>query len=69
MVLGAHMVLSMTAIFFGNNILPPNAEKKASLGFFECIAKFSFFLNSLIFSLNLVYNESLYYGNCCMLKA
>ena len=36
--------------------------------FFECIGKFSFFSRFFIFFLNLVYNESLYYCNCCMVE-
>ena len=50
MMLGAHEVLSMTEpdilkIMF----CPKNGEIRPSLWFFECIGKFSFFLNSLIF--------------------
>ena len=36
--------------FFKNNVLPQNGENRPSLGFFECIGKFRFFLNSLFFS-------------------
>ena len=46
---------------------PRNGEIRPSLGYFECVGKFSFFLNSLIF-LNLVHNEILYHCNCCMLE-
>ena len=42
MVLGTHVVLCMTARFFENNVLPAK-KSRSSLGFFECIGKFSFF--------------------------
>ena len=44
-----------------------NGENRPNPGFFECIGKFSFFLRSLFF-ISLVYNESLYYCNSCMLE-
>ena len=51
MVLGAHVALCMTGPdFFKKMFYPQNGENGPSLGFFECIGKFSFFLNSLIFS-------------------
>ena len=37
------------ARFSENNVLPQNGENRPSLGFFECIGKFSFFLDSLLF--------------------
>ena len=46
---------------------PQNGENRPSPGFFECIGKFSFF-SVLYFFISLVYNESLYYCNCCMLE-
>ena len=51
--------------FFENDVLPQSRENRRNSGFFECIGKF--FLNSLLF-INLVYNESLYYCNYCMLE-
>ena len=44
-----------------------NGENKPRPGFFECIEKF-FFFQFFIFFINLVYNESLYYCNSCMLE-
>ena len=50
MVLGAHVVLYMTEPdFFKKMFYPQNGENRPSLGFFECIGKFSFFLSSLFF--------------------
>ena len=46
---------------------PKNGENRPSLGFSECTGKF-FFFSILYFFLNLVYNESLWYCNCCMLE-
>ena len=46
---------------------PKNGENRPSPGFFECIGKFSFFLSSLFF-ISVVYNESLYYCNSCILE-
>ena len=46
---------------------PKNGENRPSLGFSECTGKF-FFFSILYFFLNLVYNESLWYYNCCMLE-
>ena len=43
-------------------------ENRPSPGFFECKRKFSFFFSVLYFFINLVYNESLYYCNSCMLE-
>ena len=63
MVLGTHVVLCMTKKMF----YPQNGENRPSPGFFECIGKFSFF-SVLYFFISLVYNESLYYCNCCMLE-
>ena len=49
--LGGHLVLCMTEPdFLKIMFLPKNGENKPSLGLFECMGKFSFFLNSLIFS-------------------
>ena len=67
MVLVAHTVLCMTRRYFENNVLPLKWEKWPSLGFFECMGKSSYF-SILQFFLDLVYNESLYYCNCCMLE-
>ena len=51
MVLGAHVVLYMTEPdVFKKMFYPQNGENRPSLGFFECIGKFRFFLNSLFFS-------------------
>ena len=41
-----------------------NPENRPSLGFFECIGKFIF----SYFFISMVYNESLYYCNSCMLE-
>ena len=68
MVLGAHMVLRMTEPDFLKMFCLKNGENRPSLGFFECIGKFSFFSQFFNFFLNLIYNESLCYCNCCMLK-
>ena len=44
MVLGAQVVLCMTKPDFSKTIFcPQNGENKPSLGFFECVGKFSFF--------------------------
>ena len=45
----------------------PQMGNRPSLGFFEYIGKFVFF-SIFYFFHNLVFNESLYYHNCCMLK-
>ena len=69
MVLGAHVVLCMTEPdYLKIAFYPQNGENRSSLGFFECIEKFSFFSQFFIFFLNFVYNESFYYCNCCMLE-
>ena len=66
--LGAHVVLCMTeANFLKSMFCPQNGENRPSLRFFEFIGKFSFF-PVLYFFINLVYNESLYYCNSCLLK-
>ena len=50
MVLEAQVVLCMTeSDFLKKMFYPQNGENRQSLGFFECIRKFSFFLSSLIF--------------------
>ena len=50
MVLGAHVGLYMTEPdVFKKMFYPQNGENRPSLGFFECIGKFSFFLRSLFF--------------------
>ena len=68
MVLGTHVVLCMTEPdFLKKMFYPQNGENRPSPGFFECIGKFSFF-SVLYFFISLVYNESLYYCNCCMLE-
>ena len=69
MELGAHVMLCMTAPnFLEIMFCPKNGENRPSLGFFECIGKFSFFFSILWFFLNFVNNESFYYSNCCMLE-
>ena len=69
MVLGAHAVLCMTEPdFFKIMFCSQNGENRPSLGFFECIGEFVFFFSILQFFLNLDYNESLYYCNCCMFE-
>ena len=52
------------ANFFKVVFCPPNGKNMLSPGFFEC----KFFSQFFIFFPNLVYNESLYYCNCCMLE-
>ena len=54
--------------FFKIMLCSQNGENRPSLRFFECIGKFNFFSQFFIFFLNLVYNESLWYCNCCMLE-
>ena len=52
---GPCAVLYDRARLFGNNTFAPKmGKKRPSLGFFECIGKFSFFFHSL------AYYESLY---------
>ena len=69
MMLGAYVVLRITeADFLKIMFCLPNSKNWPSLGFFECIGKFSFFFSVLYFFINLVYNESLYYCNSCMLE-
>ena len=53
--------------FLKKMFYPQNGENWPDPGFFECIGKFSFFLSSLFF-ISVVYNESLYYCNSCMLE-
>ena len=68
-VLGAHVVLCMTEPdFFKKMFYPQNGENRSSSGFFECIGKFSFFFLVLYFFISVVYNESSYYCNSCMLQ-
>ena len=43
-------------------------ENRPSLGFFECIRRFSFLSQFFIFFISVVYNESLYYCYSCMLE-
>ena len=68
MVLGTHVVLRMAELDLLKMFCPQNGDNRPSLGFFECMRKFSFFSQFFNFFLNLVYNESLYYCNCCMLE-
>ena len=69
MVLGTHVVLCMTEPDFLKKIFYlQNGENRPSPGFFECIGKFRFFSQFFICFINLVYNESLYYCNSCMLE-
>ena len=52
MVLGAHVVLCMTEPdYLKIAFYPQNGENRSSLGFFECIEKFSFFSQFFIFFL------------------
>ena len=68
MVLGVHVVLCMTEPdFLKKMCYPQNGENRPSPGFFEWIRKFIFFLSSLFF-ISVIYNESLYYCNSCMLQ-
>ena len=48
-VLGAHVMLCMTARCFEKNVLHTNGENRPSPGFFKCIGKFSFFSPFFIF--------------------
>ena len=65
-VLGAHVVLCMTEPDFLKIMLcPQNGENKRSLGFFEYVGKFSFFLN-FFSSILQFYNESL--SDCMFLS-
>ena len=57
MVLGAHVVLCMTARFFEKNLLARKWGKQAK-----------FFFLSFFFFISVVYNESLYYCNSFMLE-
>ena len=73
MVLEAHVVLCMTEPDFLKIMFRhQNGENRPSPGFFEGIGKFSFFSQFFTFlSMKVimkVYNESLYYCNCCMLE-
>ena len=68
-VLGVHVMLGRTEpIFLKKMFYPQNGENRPSPGFFECIGKFSFFSQFFIFFISVVYNESLYYCNSCMLE-
>ena len=68
MLLGTQVVLCMTEPdFLKKMFYPQNGENRPSPGFFECIGKFSFF-SVLYFFIHLVYNESLYYCNSCLLE-
>ena len=69
MVLGVHVVLCMTRSEFLKKVFyPQKGENRPRLGFFKCIGKFSFFSLFFIFFISVVYNESLYYCNSCMLE-
>ena len=68
MVLGAHVVLCMTEPDFLKIFCPKNGENRPSLGFSECMGKFSFCSQFFIYFFNLVDNETLYYCNYCMLE-
>ena len=68
MVLGAHAVLCMTARFFEKNVLPSKRGKLARLRVLWVLKKVQFFFLVLYFFISLVYNESLYYCNSCMLE-
>ena len=68
MVFGTHVVLCMRARFLKKMFCLQNGENRPSLEFFECIGKFSCFFLVLYFFISLVYNESLYYCNSCILE-
>ena len=69
MVLQAYVVLCMTeADFFENHVLPPKWGKQAKPRVLWMYRKVQFFFSVLYFFINLVYNESLYYCNSCMLE-
>ena len=55
-------------IFWKSCFVLKNAENRPNPGFFECIEKFRVFFSVLYFFISLVYNESLYYCNSCMLE-
>ena len=65
-VLGARVVLCMTARFFEKNVLPSKWVKLTRLSVLWMYRKIQFFFLVLYFFINLVYNESLYYCNFCM---
>ena len=67
-VLGTHVVLCMTARFFEKNVLPSKRGKLARLRVLWVLKKVQFFFLVLYFFISLVYNESLYYCNSCMLE-
>ena len=67
MVLGAMWCYVWQPDFLKKNVLPQKWENRPGPGFFECIGKFSF-LSVLYFFISLVYNESLYCRNSCMLE-
>ena len=67
MVLGAHVVLCMTARFFEKNVLPSKQGKLTRPRDLWIYRTVEFFLSSWFF-IGLVYNESLYYCNFYMLE-
>ena len=65
--LGILVELCMTEPdFLKKMFYPQNGESRPSPGFFEW--KVQFFSQFFIFFISLVYNESLYYCNSCMLE-
>ena len=68
MVLGVYVVLCMTARFFEKSVLPSKRGKLARPRVLWMFRKVQFFFLVLYFFISLVYNESLYYCNFCMLK-
>ena len=68
MLLGAHVVLSMTARFSEINFLTQKLGIQAKPRVLSMYRKVQFFMSILSFFLNLVCNESLYQCNCCMFE-
>ena len=68
MVLEAHVVLCMTARFFEKNVLPSKRGKLTRPRILWMYGKIQSFFLVLNFFISLVYNESLYYCNFCMLE-
>ena len=54
--------------FFENHVLPPKWGKQDKPRVLRMYRKVQFFFSVLYFFINLVYNESLYYCNSCMLE-
>ena len=67
MVLGAMWCYVWQWDFLKKMFYLQNGENRPTPGFFECIGKL-LFLSSLFFFISLIYNESSYYCNSCMLE-